>query len=273
MKTTSNLIWGLILLIGLMNCQPQESISAQEEQNRVKTLQMIEGGWLSEEYINALEKYQSPSLALAHGGNEPQCAFDISQINGDTVINFRGRLHNNESENYELIFLKNGDLKLNINRPGNTNQYRIKYRVNAKDTSLQLIISGKITDTITYQRQFRKFPLDKGEYYTAMGLCINRNLFAGDWLYGSDTVRFTENGLIENFIYDHYSVKELSDYPLSSPDEIYMYKKDEGKNYSWVLKDHSLELYEFINPVPGSLNYTRGELVCRLKRIESANPL
>jgi hypothetical protein len=264
---------GLALLsLILFSCgnetKPAISVNEKQMQDKKELLRIIEGGWVNEEYIQALKKYQSPMAAASYGLPVPQMAYDISKLEGDTLVNLLGRFHHPEADRFKLVFYSIGNGKMGMRTfelPNDPSRFVLNYQIDLVDTTLELI-----GDSIhaQYNRVFRQFPQRDGIILTATELCVNQELFAGKWLLNGDTVVLTEYGQISNMKrYSRYSIATSSEYPKSNPDEISFYNDSAGVNYAWILKGKDLELYE-MERNRYRLTLNRGRLVYTMRKLD-----
>lgn len=249
----------------------QEPGGRVPDTTKVRLLQIIRGGWLSEEYMHALEKYQSPMEAAAYGLPEQQMAFDISQLHGDTLVNFLGRMHYREGDRFELVFNKKSDGKtsmyINEDRNYTAEPLQMNYEISGKDTILLLRVTGEHTKRLRYRRVFRHFSANDGSALPAMEMYINRRLFAGAWVCGNDTIRFTESGKLKKFPgFNRYAVVYLADNPGSQHDEISFFSDTAGVTYAFTLRQDKLSLYE-IEDTDDPVSFSRGRLVYSFARL------
>lgn len=249
-----------------------EIISHVSDSSKTRLLQIIRGGWINEEYISALKKYRSPMDAASFGLPEQQMAFDISDLHGDTLINFGGRYFYHEGECFELVFYKKAagqtGMRINENRNYISKPLELGYEISGTDTVLLLTISGNENKTLRFQRVFSEFAEKDELYLPAIELYINRNYFAGEWKNGNQKMQLTEYGQVRNFNhYKRYSVNYSDAYPKSRPDEITFYNDTAAVTYAYSLKEGNLKLYELFESEDG-MQMERGKLVYVLKKAD-----
>lgn len=247
-----------------------ETVSHIPDAEKTQLLQIIRGGWLNEEYIFSLEKYHSPMDAAPSGLPVQQMAFDISDLKGDTLINFGGRYFYHEGECFEVIFYRKADgktgMKINENRNYISKPLELDYEISETDTILLLTISGNENKTLRFRRVFAEFKEKDELFLPAIELYINRNYFAGEWKNGNQTMQLTEYGQVRNFKnYKRYSVSYTDAYPQSRPDEITFYNDTAGTTFAYSLKEGNLKLYELFESNDGTV-MERGRLVYVFKK-------
>ncbi len=242
--------------------------SASEKQT---LLEIIEGGWVNEKYIELFNRFHSPMAVAANEIFLQQVAFDISNLSGDTMLNAIGRLNCNEGERFDVIFYKNKNgktaMRLVENRSEMRKAFDLDYELKGNDTIL--IVSGQrnnIPYTARFKRQFRpvfsadQVPVTAIEYY------VNKNLFSGEWEMSGSTLSFTEKGEVKNFnAYRHYSISTSDEEPASRPDEISFYNDTAGITYAFTVKNYRIQLYELQHSEDGT-EFSRGKMIGELKR-------
>lgn len=234
-------------------------------------LKVIEGGWVNEEYMKILRETNSPMAAASSGIAVQQMAFDISNLEGDTLLNVIGRLNYNESERFDVIFYKKtggaAGMKLTDNRDYPASALELNYSIEGDDTILLMNMrNGKTPGITRYRRQFRKFSAADEIPVTAMEYLVNKNLFAGKWKLDNEEVQFTEKGEVKNFSgFKRYSVSTVEQEPGSRPDEISFYNDSAGVTYAFTVKNNTIQLYE-ISESDDGLHFSRGRMIGELKR-------
>jgi hypothetical protein len=264
----------LLLLVSCSGNHPVENAGAavpSADTSVSQLLKIIEGGWVNEDYIRALEKYRSPMDAAKAGLPVREMAFDISQLEGDTLVNALGRIGYNEDQHFDVIFVHgaNGSLAMKIGEHKNYQQgeLTLSYAIEEKDTLLLLDIrNGNSTQVFRFRREFRLFPETGKTFYTALEHYVNRRLFAGNWELDGQTVSFDATGSVKNFRnFKRYSVTTDTGYPDSRPDEISFYGDSSGVTMTFTLREGILDLYELHDSEDG-LSFSRGKLLARLRR-------
>jgi hypothetical protein len=243
----------------------------QPDSAKQRLLNIIEGGWVNEEYIKAFAQLHSPMAVAAKGLFLQQIAFDISNLSGDTLLNVIGRLKYNEEERFDVIFYPrpNGKtgMKLAQNRNVALDEFELNYAIEGKDTVLLVYTYGtKVTRTARFRRQFRKFLSADEIYITAMEFFVNRSLFAGDWEMAGNIISFTEKGGVKNFkSFKYYSVATIEQEPASRPDKISFYNDTSGVTYAFTMKNNKIQLYE-LEESEDKMQLSRGKMIGELKR-------
>jgi hypothetical protein len=255
--------------------QPMQVTDANEgfqpDSAKQRLLNIIEGGWVNEEYIKAFEQLHSPMAVAAKGLFLQQIAFDISNLSGDTLLNVIGRLKYNEAERFDVIFYSRSNgktgMKLAQNRNVVLNEFELNYAIEGKDTILLVYTYGaKMTHTARFRRQFRKFLSTDEIYITALEFFVNRSLFAGDWEMAGNKISFTEKGGVRNFrSFKHYAVATIEQEPASRPDKISFYNDTSGVTYAFTIKNNKIQLYELEESENG-MQISRGKMIGELKK-------
>lgn len=240
------------------------------DSSKKRLLQIVRGGWINEEYISALARYRSPMDAASFGLPEQQMAFDVSELRGDTLNNFYGRVNYHEGQRFEIVFYKkpDGQTGMYINEAGEyvADPMQLNYEIDNTDTVLLLTIAGEENKTLRYRREFHEFVEKDEMVLPAIELHINRNYFAGHWKNGNTVLELDEYGQVINFNgYKRYAVSFIDDYPQSRPDEITFYNDTAGVTYAYTMKDRNLNLYELHQSADG-MEISRGKLVYVFKR-------
>jgi hypothetical protein len=268
-----------VLLIWLASCsggmKPDGALTMDSrflpDTSKQRLLKIIEGGWVNEAYIDAFGRYNSPMAAASHGLPQQQMAFDISRLEGDTLINVHGRLNYNESQRFDVVFYrkKNGAVGMMIDENRNyiAATLLLDYTIEDKDTILLLTIPDeKAAGTYRFRRTFRRFPESDDVPLTAMELFANTKLFAGNWKMGNETISFEPTGRVNFHEYKRYAVTTVEEYTSSRPDEITFYNDTSGVTYAFTSNHGKVQLYEVEESNDG-MTITRGKMVGELERI------
>lgn len=234
---------------------------------------------MNEEYINAFEKYHSPMAAASFGLPQRQMAFDISQMNGDTLINVFGKVNYNEAEHFDVVFYKKEDgktgMEINARQKSASPSSILNYSIEGKDTVLLLTITDE-NKTITqrFRNVFRKFPESDEVHLTALEYFVNVNLFAGAWKTNDgEKISFTPDGRVINFRnYKRYSITTSEENAASRPDEISFYNDSSGVTYSFIYQTPYLKFYEITESDDG-LKFSVGKKVVELRKSGEENEL
>ncbi|HEU4718346.1 MAG TPA: hypothetical protein VFU15_10955 [Bacteroidia bacterium] len=239
-----------------------------------RLLRILEGGWVNEDYISALDDLHSPVKAASAGLPERQMAFDISHVNGDTLVNGRGRMDYDATERFDIVFFMKRDSTVGFRigeNPGyNDEQYALNYSFENNDTILLLTVSGEKTVTYRFRRVFRAFPESDNVTITAIEYFINETLFNGKWKSsdGKET-EFLPDGRVKNFKgYKRYSVYCEKENAVSRPDEISFYNDTSGVTYAYTLIDNVLKFYELKESDDG-MEISRGKLVTSMEMVKA----
>lgn len=278
-------IFGLILFI---SCHRDDKTVARQftgydgflpDSSKQRLLKIIEGGWVNEEYINALEKYISPMTAAKYGLPEQEMVFDISQLEGDTLINARGRGGDSEGRRFGIIFIRRADSTIGMqidegfDNPGPPMQ--LNYAFEGSDTILLLTTLGEKTTTARFRRQFRRIPETDDISIGALEYFVNRTLFDSGWeilnanSHSLNGGRLTLNafGQVKNFNgYKRYSVATQEGDHGAEPDKISFYNDSTGVTYAFTTDDTRISFYELFESRDG-VEMSRGKLVCTLRKI------
>jgi hypothetical protein len=264
----------------ILSCHPQlekntaeakENSAFTNEQGKQDLLKIIEGGWVNEAYIKTLKASLSPMSAAASGIYIQQMAFDISNMNGDTLLNVIGRLNSNESEKFDVIFYKKPGgttgMKLVENREVPSDNLEMNYLVEGRDTILTVNFrEGNISRVMRYHRQFRKFLPAEEIQLTAMEFFVNKILFAGKWKMNGKEITFNEKGEVNNFgAFHRFSVSTVEQEPASRPDEISFYNDSTGITYAFTVRNNTIDLYEISGDEDG-FHFSRGKMIGEMKR-------
>lgn len=242
--------------------------------SKTRLLKIIEGGWVNEEYMQSLRKYQSPMTAALSGLPVQQIAFDISQLEGDTLVNALGRIGYNEDQRFDVVFSRKSDgtIAMQINERKNyiTEPILLHYAFEGKDTILLLTLArSENSKTFRFRREFRKFPQVDRVFYTAMEHFVNRELVAGLWQNNGKKVLFDATGSVKNFGgYNRYSITTDERYPASRPDEISFYSDTSGVTFAFTLRKNHLDLYELHDSDDG-LEFSRGKLLYSMEKVSA----
>jgi hypothetical protein len=245
--------------------------SFQPDSAKQRLLQVIEGGWVNENYIEAFEHLHSPMAVAAEALFLQQMTFDISNLSGDTLLNAVGRLKYNEQDRFDVIFFRRPDgktgMKLTENRNVIRENYEMDYTIEGADTVLLVNIRGrKVMRTARFRRQFRKFSTADEIAVTAMEFYVNKTLFAGEWHAEGRKISFTEKGETKNFkSYHHFSVSTLDEEAASSPDRISFYGDTSAATYIFTVNKNKINLYELHESVDGK-EISRGKMIAEMKR-------
>jgi hypothetical protein len=232
-------------------------------------LQIIEGGWVNEEYIKMFQRVRSPMAVAAKEIKLQQIAIDISNISGDTLLNALGRLNCNEGERFDVIFYadKEGKTKMRLveNRAELSNALELEYEINERDTILLVKKPGD-SAPLRFKRQFRKLFSAEDVPVTAMEFYVNKELLAGEWEFDGKKVSFTEKGKVGNFkSFRHYSIITRDPEASSLPDEISFYNDTSGITYAFTVRNNTIQLYDLKQSQDGT-EFSRGQLVAELRR-------
>lgn len=246
------------------NSFPEKTSAFLPDSSKQRLLTIIEGGWLNEAYVKALLQSHSPMEAAAAGWPEQQMAFDIANVDGDTMRNAQGRLHYHEGERFDVVFYRkeNGSTGMRIDEDKNflRQQLLLDYTIENGDTLLLLTIAGS-NKTMRFQRQFRKFPESGPVVLTAMEYRVNKEMVAGKWKSNDDTVQLNADGTVTHFNHwQRYAITTEHDHPQSRPDEISFYNDSAGVVYAFTLRDNRLNLYELEESNDGQ-EFSRGKLM------------
>jgi hypothetical protein len=256
---------------------PEENFLPDSSKQRL--MKIIEGGWVNEDYMNALVKYRSPLYASKFGLPEREMAFDISDLDGDTLINALGRVNSHKERRFGVVFTRRNDGRIAMQidegdyQPGPV--LNLNYAIEGKDTVLLLTATGEKTTTSRFHRQFRKFPEADEIQVNALEYYVNRQLFAGDWeiVFSADRketgriVSFNGEGQVKNFsFYKRFSITTEEGNRGTRPDEISFYNDSTGVKYAFTLNDiDHLQLYE-LHEARDGVELSRGKQVYILQR-------
>ncbi|HET6989917.1 MAG TPA: hypothetical protein VFJ43_01280, partial [Bacteroidia bacterium] len=243
-----------------------EKVIADSSKQRL--LKIIEGGWLNEKYIDAMKRLNSPMAAIGFGFPYQQIEFDISNLNGDTLINSKSGAFSHFGDRFDPVFYRKTDervgMKIKMAR-AQSMEILLDYLFENNDTVLVMTIwDGKDISKDRFQRQFRKFPDTDDVSFNAMEYFANNQLLVGDWNMSGKTVSFSENGRVKNFRnFKRFSVKTFDENPESAPDRIYFYNDSTDATYTFTIVHQRLQLYEI--KLSGE-RFTRGNLIAELSR-------
>lgn len=239
--------------------------------DKQKLLQIIEGGWVNEKYIELFNRYRSPMMVAASDLFLQQVAFDISNLSGDTLLNALGRLNCDEGERFDVIFYKGKNSKTGMKLVENRNEpekaFDLDYEITGKDTILIVHgIKNNVPQTARFKRQFREIFSTDEIPVTAMEYYVNKALFSGEWEMEGKKILLTEKGKVKNFrSFLHYSVSTRDDEAASRPDEISFYNDTAGVTYAFTVRSNRIQLYELHHSEDG-MSFSRGGMVAELKR-------
>jgi hypothetical protein len=239
------------------------------DNDKQQLLQIIEGGWVNEEYIKMFRRLRSPMAVAAKEISLQQIAFDISNLSGDTLLNAIGRLNCNEGERFDVIFYpdKEGKTKMKLveNRAELFKSLMLDYEINDRDTILLVKRSGD-SAPLRFKRQFRQLFSAEDIPVTAMEFYVNKELLSGDWEMDGRKISFTEEGNVGNFkSFRHYSIITRDPQAASLPDEISFYNDTAGITYAFTVRNNTIQLYGLRQSEDGT-EFSRGELVGELRR-------
>lgn len=237
------------------------------DSSKQRLLKIIEGGWVNEEYENVLVQLNSPMKTLAFGLPQQEMAFDISNLNGDTIVNSKGSTFPHHGERFDLVFYKkkDGNVGMKIkNQIHPSVVLLLDYSIEKNDTILILTISdGFKSSKNRFHNQFRKFPESDNVQYSPLEYCVNKKLFAGNWKMVRQTVSFSADGRINNFHnYKRYSVTTFEENATSSPDRISFYNDSTDVTYAFTIVGEKLRLYEL--EISGE-KFSRGKIVAEME--------
>lgn len=269
----------ILFLLLICSChEPGETAAKVPEENKFqpdsakqRLLNIIEGGWVNENYIEAFERLRSPMAVAAKSFLLPQITFDISNLSGDTLFNAAARLRYHERDRFDVIFYKRADgktgMKLAESRDAMRDNYELDYTVEGTDTILLVKMKGvKLVRTARFKRQFRKFSTADEVALTAMEVYVNKALFAGEWDLEGRKISFTEKGEVRNFKpYHRFSVSTFDEEAASSPDQISFYSDTSGVTYIFTVNGKKIQLYESHQSADGK-EFSRGKMIGEMKR-------
>jgi hypothetical protein len=243
-----------------------------------RLMKIIQGGWVSADYIDTLYKYNSPVLANK-GIPVLQLVFDTARFIGDTMYNGFHRDSYSASEQFDVVFKnENGSVKM-IPRPYPSIEFKldeVKYRITDHDTTLILVAAGK---EYSFRKVFSVFPEYGKVRLNALDVFVDGWLSCYEWKKEdlSGKISFDKTGIVSGFgKYQRYSVKTKADYPESELDEITLYNDTAGKTFAFeIIGDVRtgmvnspfplfLQLFDLKDPGNG-MEITRGKLEYELR--------
>lgn len=271
-----------LFLIFLFSCGEEKRQVFSEEKNqhhhhelvsdsaKARLLQIVQGGWINETYLAALNEYRSPMDAARFGWPAQQIAFDRSGLRGDTLYNPAGLKHCSSGRRFDLVFYPKEDGRTGMYIEDGENERgqsaELNYEIRDADTILLLTVRGEHAQTLRFRREFHDFTEEDGVVLTAIELHINRNFFAGEWKNENQQTAFSEYGSVRNFSgYKRYAVSFTDDHPQSQPDKITFYNDTVGKTFVYTTKDGNLKFYELFESKDGRV-MERGDLVCVFRK-------
>jgi len=249
---------------------------------RLKLIKIIEGGWVKKEYVDDLLLSHSPFRSFEHAGNEEEFRIDVSQIEGDTILNSKGMLNYHEGARFEVVLETEPDKKIlaHIWQGHNWEEdsFYLDYQINGTDTTLFLCEresnSGREKTRVAYTRAFRTVP-DDDPPVNAIEFLVNKVLFSGKYtlldasakncgelIFGS---RGDVHGLSDFKKYKVNTDFDGSSYPKFDFVDLYNLGDHSGQ-YAFEWHENAINLYEMIaNPATGK--FRKGMLKCTLKRL------
>lgn len=238
-----------------------------EANTKEEILKIINGGWVSADYIDALHRVHSPMFAAEAGRPVQEMTFDVSKMKGDTVYNTSGRLNFIEGNRYDLVITETNNgvvLLINDGVEGNA-EIKATYKISGSDTLLALINTAK-NDTNWYVNQYRAVPRKGDLPVSPLEYCVNNELLAGEWTSASgQKVTFNANGTVSGWdAWTMYSL-EVDKFGVEvQPDVISAYNDKKGATYVYTLDNGRLSIYEYMSE--GNEAWTRGKLVAEFTR-------
>lgn len=238
-----------------------------EANSKEEILKIINGGWVSADYIDALHRVHSPMFAAEAGRPVQEMTFDVSKMKGDTVYNTSGRLNFIEGNRYDLVITETNNgvvLVINDGVDGNA-EIKATYKISGSDTLLALINSAT-NDTNWYVNQYKTVPRKGDLPVSPLEYCVNNELLAGEWTSASgQKVTFNANGTVSGWdAWTMYSL-EVDKFGVEvQPDVISAYNDKKGATYVYTLDNGRLSIYEYMSE--GSEAWTRGKLVAEFTR-------
>jgi hypothetical protein len=248
---------------------------------KLRLMKIIEGGWVKKEYTVDLLRTHSPFLSFAHTGNEVEFRIDISQVEGDTIINSKGMLNYHEGARFEVVLegAPGRNVLAHIYQGHNweDDSFYLDYVIDGIDTTLFLCEREGRTRSeksrIAYKRAFRTVP-DDDPPVNAIEFLLNKALFSGKYELqdalsnNCGQVIFDNRGGVRG-LSDFKKYKVNADFDGSSYpkfDFVDLYNLgDHSSPYAFEWHKNAISLYEMIsNPASGI--FRKGALKYTLKR-------
>jgi len=237
--------------------------------SREELLKIIEGGWVNTEYIDALQRVNSPMFAAEAGRPVQEMAFDHNRMKGDTVYNTSGRLNYLDGERFDVILFEEGGgthMKIYEGKTEKT-PLSLDFSITGEDTML-LLINSSNSDTTFFAKQFHSSPKKGDVAVNALEYCVNNILFAGEWKNAANgsTVKFNANGTVTGWEKWTWFSVEIDKYGIEvQPDIISAYNDKLGATYVYTLDNDRLLIYKYDDDLEDG-KWTRGDLVAEFNR-------
>lgn len=246
------------------------SAPLQGTASREDLLKIIEGGWVNNDYEDALRRVNSPMFAAEAGRPVQEMMFDVANIKGDTVPNATGRLNYLDGERFDVIFFEEGGkTKMKIYQGRDYVESKptyVDYSISGGDTIL-LVVNTANNQTTIFHREFRTAPMKNGIPENALEHFVNRTLFEGEWsTEDGKTVTFNANGTVTGWDKWTWFSVEIDKYGTEvQPDVMSAYNDKMGATYVYTIDNGRLSIYEY-DSQGGDGAWTRGKLVAEFTR-------
>ncbi len=240
--------------------------------SREDLLKIIEGGWVNENYADALLRMHSPMFAAESGRPVQEMLFSTANVKGDTVFNETGRLNYLDGERFDVVFYEEGgNTRMKIYQGiGFTDAQTVylDYKIDATENDTMLcLVNAQNNDTSWFRREFHKAPMKAGIAENALEHFVNRALFEGEWktLDGS-IVKFASNGTVSGWDKWTWFSVEIDKYGSEiQPDVMSAYNDKMGATYVYTLDNDRLCIYEYDSNTSDGM-WTRGKMVIELNK-------
>lgn len=235
-------------------------------------LKIIEGGWVNEDYADALLRMHSPMFAAEAGRPVQEMLFNPSNIKGDTVFNETGRLNYLDGERFDVVFFdEGGNARMKIYQGAGFEASKpvyLDYKIDEVESDTMLCLVNTATnDTSWFRREFHKAPMKAGIAENALEHFVNRALFEGEWKSANGSVvTFSSNGTVTGWEKWTWFSVEIDKYGSEiQPDVMSAYNDKMGATYVYTLDNDRLSIYEYDSNSEDGM-WTRGKMVIELTR-------
>jgi len=208
----------IICLAFLCSCHSVNKAKEDKLSDKVsvhgKDFFLLDGSWLSMDYMNHIRDTKSP--LLAYDMPKPvmvELFINTSALLSDTLdCGADYDLH--EGGNFQIYFPENADGTFTIAHNGNSdlNDGKLKITIKKGDTILHLYNTnqeGKITKHYAYKRIFNPDTSDK--QFSPLNYFVKGNLIAGSYKYNNEIVAFYANGKVDFPAIHHHYYDVLTD--------------------------------------------------------------
>ncbi len=204
MKKRLFILSAIALLAACKNSSKQSGEDAAKITAGIEPV--IQGTWVMTEYINDLQKTQSPLASSARLQGIVSLNIDTWGHTGDSS-SISGSLNNHEGYAFNIYFREGKEensIQTDLKGDSNDDKYELGYTISNKDTAL--VLYHYKNDKLADKRSFTKVTGEVSENGEPHGLqyMVNKVLFSGNYTATDDKgkttdVKFTNDGIVEGF--------------------------------------------------------------------------